>query len=80
MENCALLTEIKTTLLGAPGWFGRLSVRLFISAQVVISLFREFEPRMELLVDSAEPAWEFLSPSLFAPPLYEHVRVLALFK
>ena len=29
----------------------------------------EFEPRIRLLADSVELAWDSLSPSLFAPPL-----------
>ena len=28
----------------------------------------EFEPRVRLCADSAEPAWDSLSPSLSAPP------------
>ena len=30
---------------------------------------REFEPHIGLCADSAEPAWDSLSPSLSAPPL-----------
>ena len=30
---------------------------------------REFEPCIELCADSAEPDWDSLSPSLFAPPV-----------
>ena len=30
----------------------------------------EFEPCVGLCTDSAEPAWDFLSPSLSAPPLH----------
>ena len=29
----------------------------------------EFEPQVGLRADNAEPAWDFLSPSLSAPPL-----------
>ena len=28
----------------------------------------EIEPQVGLCADSVEPAWDFLSPSLFAPP------------
>ena len=52
-----------------PGWLNGLSVRLLVSAQVMISQFGEFEPRVELCADGAEPAWDSLSsPSLLAPP------------
>ena len=44
---------------GAPGWLSRLSVKLLISAQVMISRF---------VGSSTEPAWESLSPFLSAPP------------
>ena len=30
---------------------------------------REFEPHIRLCTDSAEPAWDSVSPSLSAPPL-----------
>ena len=30
----------------------------------------EFEPRVGLCTDSEEPAWNSLSPSLSAPPLF----------
>ena len=52
--------------VGVPGWLSLLSVRLLVSAQVVISQFREFEPRIRLCADSAEPAWDSLS---LPPPL-----------
>ena len=50
--------------MGVPGWLSQLSVRLLISAQVMISWFREFEPCIGLCVDSGEPAWDSLSPHL----------------
>ena len=33
-------------------------------------MVHEFEPRVRLRADSMEPAWDFLSPSLSAPPCY----------
>ena len=36
-----------------------------------------FEPRMGFCTDSAEPAWNFLSPSLSAPPLLTHALSLS---
>ena len=57
-------------VLRAPGSLGRLSVRLLVSAQVMISRLRGFEPHVGLCADSAEPARDSPSPlSLSAPPL-----------
>ena len=53
--------------LGVSGWLSGLSVRLLVAAQVMISRFREFEPRIRLQADNAEPAWDSLSPPLSAP-------------
>ena len=50
-----------------PGGLCQLSVRLWILARVMISWFVESSPVSGS--DSAEPAWDFLSPSLSAPPL-----------
>ena len=36
-------------------------------------MVREIEPRSGLYADSMEPAWDFLSPCLSAPPLLMHV-------
>ena len=47
---------------GAPGWLSQVSIQLLVSAQVMISPFREFEPHIRLCADSAEPAWGSLSP------------------
>ena len=41
-----------------------LSFWFLISAQVMISQFREFEPHVRLCADCAGPAWDSLSPSL----------------
>ena len=49
---------------GAPGWLSQLSVRLLISAQVVISQFVSSSPRVGLFAEGVEPAWDSLS----APP------------
>ena len=35
-------------------------------------MVREFEPRIGLCADSAESAWDSLSPSLSAPPQLAH--------
>ena len=51
---------------GGAEWLSRLSVRLLVSAQVMISRFHEFEPHIGLCADGAEPACDFLSPSLSA--------------
>ena len=51
-----------------PGWLSWLNIQLLVSAQVTISQFHEFEPHIGLHGDSAEPAWDSLSPSLSAPP------------
>ena len=55
--------------IGAPGWFGRLSVQLLISAQVMISQFVSSSPTS----GSVLSPWSLLgilSPSLSAPPLF----------
>ena len=57
---------------GAPGSLSRLSVRLLVSAQVMISQSREFEARVRLCADSVEPAWDPLSlplPHSYSPSL-----------
>ena len=43
----------------------------------LISQVRETEPRTGLHVDGAKPAWDVLSPSLSAPPLFTHVLSLS---
>ena len=50
--------------VGAPGWLSQLSVQLLVSAQVMISRFREFEPHITFCTDSVESAWDSLSLSL----------------
>ena len=55
-----------------PGWLSQLSVRFLVSAQVMISWHREFEPHVERLVDSGGPAWGSLSLPL------PHLRCLSL--
>ena len=60
---------LKIALFGASGWLSRVSVRLSISAQVMISLSHGFEPHIRLCAGSMEPAWDSLPPSLSAPPL-----------
>ena len=51
-----------------PGWLSWVSVQLLILAQVMISQFG-IEPYIRVCADSAEPAWDSLSPSLSTPPL-----------
>ena len=47
---------------GAPGWLSQLSIQLLVSAPGMISWLVGLEPQEK------EPAWDFLSPSLSAPP------------
>ena len=54
---------------GAPEWLSRLGIWLLVLAQVMISfMVCEFEPRIGLCADSAEPAWDSLSLSLCPSP------------
>ena len=53
--------------MGASWWLSWLGVQFLVSAQVMISWFCEFEPHIGLCADSAESAWDSLSPSLSAP-------------
>ena len=46
---------VRTDLVGAPGWLSGLSVRILISAQVMISTVRETETHVGLCTDSTEP-------------------------
>ena len=39
---------------------------------------REFEACIRLCADSAEPAWDSLSPSLSAPPTLAHILSLPM--
>ena len=57
----------KKNYTGTPGWLSRLSVRLLVSAQAMISLVRGLELRIGLCADSAEPGWDSVGPSLSAP-------------
>ena len=56
--------------LGAPGWLSWLSVRLLISAQVMISRSVSSSPASDsvLTAQSLEPALDSVSPSLSTPP------------
>ena len=54
---------------GAPGWLSRSSIRILVFSSGHDLPVCEFEPRFGLCADSLEPAWDSLSPSLFAPPL-----------
>lgn len=56
--------------LGAPGWLRRLSIRLSVAGQVVISE-SWFKPnvRLELSKESAEESLPSLSLPHLAPPL-----------
>ena len=49
------------------GWLSRLSIRLLISAQVIISWFVGFKPCVGLCAVSAQSLLRILSPSLSAP-------------
>ena len=60
-----LLTYIqKTYTIGAPGWHRQLSIWLLVSAQVMISRLRGFEPPIGLYAGNTGPAWDSLSLSL----------------
>ena len=63
---------LKTQFTGAPGWLSWLGLRLWILAQVMISQFGEFEPRVGLCTDSIEPA---LGSSLSLPLPCLHSKV-----
>ena len=41
-------------------------------------MVHEFKPSVGLCAGSAGPAWDFLSPSLSAPPPLKHVLPLSL--
>ena len=74
-----ILLMILTENPGVPGWLSPLSIWLLVSVQVMISWFCEFEPHDWLCADSAEPAWDSLSPSLSAhPPLLPFSLSLSL--
>lgn len=59
-----LYNDLKNPFLGVSGWLSRLSARLLISAQVVISQFHESEFHVRLCTDPAESAWDSLSLSV----------------
>ena len=74
--SCAqVCCQIKVTRSGVQQ---RLSVRHWVAQSVKCPtlnfrlghdlMVREIEPHIRLCADSAEPAWDSLSPSLFAPP------------
>ena len=52
-----------------PGQLSRLSIRLLISAQVMIAEFLGPSPAQGSLLTSAEHAWDSLSPLSALPPL-----------
>ena len=58
---------------GVPGWHSRLSIRLLVLAQVMISRVHEFELRVRVCAGSVESACDCLSLSLSlslsGPPL-----------
>ena len=53
---------------GVSGWLSQLSVRLLVSAQIMILWFVRSSPCIGLCAGSAEPTWGTLSPSVSAPP------------
>ena len=66
--------SLKILALGAPGWLSRLSVQLFVSAQVMISQFVRSSP------ESGSVLLGFLSllpPSLPAPPPLAQAHALS---
>ena len=48
--------------------FSQVTVKHLTLAQAMILRFVGSSPRIGLCADSAEPAWDSLSPSLSAPP------------
>ena len=60
LNNCFIKQKWK---MRAAGWLSRLSVRLLISAQVMISRFVASSPVLGSVL-SVEPAWDSLSLSL----------------
>ena len=64
--------------MGVPGGLSRLSVRLSISTQVMISRFVSSSPASGsvLTAQSLEPAWDSVSPSLSLP--LPHSRSVSL--
>ena len=65
-KNIRQIVESKAGGSGAPGWLRWLSVRLLISAELMISRF--VSSSLHLTV-SAEPSWDSLSPLSAPPPL-----------
>ena len=63
---------------GALGWLSRLSVWLFdFGSGHNLAVVRSSPASGSVL--SMEPAWDSHSPALFAPPLFSHGQVHALF-
>ena len=71
--NRLLYTRVKELIklwpLGAPGWLGRLSVRLWDFGSGHDLTAREFEPRVGLCADRSEPGacFRFCVPPLCLP-------------
>ena len=66
---CIFEPEIKSFILGAPGWFGsRVSIRPSVSAQVTISRFVGLSPTSGSVLAGAGSLLGILSPSVSAPP------------
>ena len=66
--------------LRAPGWLSRLGIQLLISAQVAISLFREFKPQVGLCALTLRSLLGIpsLSLSLSLPLPHSHTLSLSL--
>ena len=60
---CGPYSAIKNSIPGAPGW--HLTLDLSSGPDLKV---REFEPHLGLCMDGAEPAWDFVSPSLCPTP------------
>ena len=54
--------------LGTPGWLSWLSIQALDFGSGHDLMVRGIEPHVRIWADSAEPAWDSLSPSLSAPP------------
>ena len=67
----------KKVQAGAPGWLSHLSVRLLVSAGVIISPFKGLSG---LCVDNVGPGWDSLFPFLSASSSLAHAYTFSLEK
>ena len=61
--------RVKNTILPRGAWVAQLVMRLTLGFSLGHDLtVHKFKPHIGLHADSAEPAWDSLSPSSSAPP------------